>query len=117
MKLRSTADFAELEQKIVGFTDLRMLVDVWLPKGKLALVSALTSTIVLVSTASQSASMDAPLDPPHHAAERPTDDATPVEGPLSPRSRLFLIAVLVRTKFSELLCNNRNTAAVSSIVR
>jgi hypothetical protein len=47
-------------------------------KRKLALVSALTSTIVLVSTASQSASLDALLDPPHHAAERPTDDATPV---------------------------------------
>jgi hypothetical protein len=26
MKLRSTADFAELEQKVVGFTDLRILV-------------------------------------------------------------------------------------------
>jgi RNA-directed DNA polymerase len=39
-------------------------------KRNLALVSALTSTIVLVSTASQSASLDALLDPPHHAAER-----------------------------------------------
>src|SRR5260370_39541408 len=47
-------------------------------KRKLALVSALTSTIVLVRAASQSASLDALLDPPHHAAERPTDDATPV---------------------------------------
>ena len=47
-------------------------------KRKLALVSALTSTIVLVSTASQSASLDALLDPPHHVAERATDDATPV---------------------------------------
>jgi hypothetical protein len=26
MKLRSTADFAELEQKVVGFTGLRILV-------------------------------------------------------------------------------------------
>jgi len=26
MKLRLTADFAELEQKVVGFTDLRILV-------------------------------------------------------------------------------------------
>jgi hypothetical protein len=33
MKVRSTADFAELEQKVVGFTGLRILVDVWLPKG------------------------------------------------------------------------------------
>src|SRR5260370_18267831 len=47
-------------------------------KRKLALVSALTSTIVLVRAASQSASLDALLDPPHHAAERPADDATPV---------------------------------------
>jgi outer membrane protein, heavy metal efflux system len=47
-------------------------------KRKLALVRALTSTIVLVSTASQSASLDALLDPPHHAAERPTNDATSV---------------------------------------
>src|SRR5260370_21711036 len=47
-------------------------------KRKLALVSALTSTIVLVRAASQSASLDALLDPPHHATDRPTDDATPV---------------------------------------
>jgi hypothetical protein len=26
MKLRSTADFEQLEQKVVGFTDLRILV-------------------------------------------------------------------------------------------
>src|SRR5258707_6011765 len=47
-------------------------------KGKLARVSALTSTIVLVSPASRPASLDALLDPPHHAAERTTDDARTV---------------------------------------
>ena len=59
-------------------------------KRKVALVSALTSTIVLVSTASQSASLDALLDHPHHAAERATDDATPVL-PLDEAVRLPLI--------------------------
>ncbi len=34
--------------------------------------------LVFIAMASQAASLDAPLDPPHHAAERATDDATPV---------------------------------------
>src|SRR5260370_24340249 len=34
--------------------------------------------LVFIATASQAASLDGLLDPPHHAAERTTDDATPV---------------------------------------
>src|SRR5258708_6393795 len=34
--------------------------------------------LVFIAMASQAASLDAPLDPPHHDAERATDDATPV---------------------------------------
>src|SRR6202023_4392207 len=34
--------------------------------------------LVFIAAAPQAASLDALLDPPHHAAERPADDATPV---------------------------------------
>src|SRR5882724_10695554 len=34
--------------------------------------------LAFITTSSQAASLDALQDPPHHAAERPTDDATPV---------------------------------------
>ncbi len=34
--------------------------------------------LAFVTTSSPAASLDALLDPPHHAAERPTDEATPV---------------------------------------
>jgi hypothetical protein len=34
--------------------------------------------LMFIAAASQAAAPDALLDPPHHAAERPTDDATPV---------------------------------------
>jgi RNA polymerase sigma-70 factor (ECF subfamily) len=64
---------ARLKLRVAPLTERRRMVT----KRKLALVSAVTSTIVLVSTASQPTSLDALLDPPHHAAERPTDDATP----------------------------------------
>ena len=62
-------------------------------KRKLALVSALTSTIVLVSTAAQSASLDVLLDPPHHAGPQQIKKAERGLHPLSvsryPKRQLF----------------------------
>ena len=34
--------------------------------------------LACITTVSQAASPDALLDPPHHAAERPTDETTPI---------------------------------------
>jgi cobalt-zinc-cadmium efflux system outer membrane protein len=82
-------------------------------KRKSALVGALTSTIVLVSTASQSASLDALFDPAHRVAERVTDDATPVLS-LDEAVRLSLIDQPILSGHEAMINANERQAIAAS---